>query len=247
LKNKITLSNIVGMKGKKSNTLRAIWTLAFTLSTFTGQATVIIGGDILNGNLNAGSADGDTTDDNFQSTPNWVNVGGVATMQASRMNLPSPDGTRNAVLSLSGDRVFGSELGLNGYTIAAGDTFDVQFEWRDAFNWNDNLDNVAVTLFTTDDDTITGDATPLVVDLSGLSTANNTYETVDHDGIYTATGDDAGKRLFLTFQGQSGEGSDTNGFARFDNLTLEVTSAVPEPSSALLICLAGIGLVARRR
>ena len=124
------------MKGKKSNTLRAIWTLAFTLSTFTGQATVIIGGDILNGNLNAGSADGDTTDDNFQSTPNWVNVGGVATMQASRMNLPSPDGTRNAVLSLSGDRVFGSELGLNGYTIAAGDTFDVQFEWRDAFNWN---------------------------------------------------------------------------------------------------------------
>ena len=34
------------------------------LSTFAGQATVIIGGDILNGNFNAGSADGDTTDDN---------------------------------------------------------------------------------------------------------------------------------------------------------------------------------------
>ena len=33
------------------------------------QATVLIGGDILNGNLNAGNADGDTTDDNFQSTP----------------------------------------------------------------------------------------------------------------------------------------------------------------------------------
>ena len=39
------------------------------------QATVLIGGDILNGNLNAGNADGDTTDDNFQSTPDWVNVG----------------------------------------------------------------------------------------------------------------------------------------------------------------------------
>lgn len=231
---------------KKSN-LRVICAFTFTLSTFAGQATVIIGGDILNGNFNAGSADGDTTDDNFQSTPNWVNVGGATTMQATRTNLPSLDGSRNAVLSLSGDRVFGSELGLNGYTISAGDTYDVQFEWRDAFNWNDNLDNVAITLFTTDDDTITGNATPLVVDLSGLSTANNTYETVDHDGIYTATANEAGKRLFLTFQGQPGEGSDNNGFARFDNLTLEVTQAIPEPSAALLICLAGISLMGRRR
>ena len=222
-------------------------TLAFTLSTFTGQATVIIGGDILNGNLNAGSADDDTTDDNFQSTPDWVNVGGASTMQATRTNLASPDGSRNAVLSRAGDRNFGSELGLNGYLISAGDTFDVQYEWRDAFNWNDSLDNVAITLFTTDDDTITGAATPLVVDLSGLSTINNTYETVDHDGIYTATNNDAGKKLFLTFQGLPGEGSDTNGFARFDNLTLEVTSAVPEPSSAFLICLAGMGLLRRRR
>ena len=226
---------------------KVIPTLAFTLSTFTGHATVIIGGDILNGNLNAGSADDDTTDDNFQSTPDWVNVGGASTMQATRTNLASPDGSRNAVLSLAGDRNFGSELGLNGYIISAGDTFDVQYEWRDAFNWNDSLDNVAITLFTTDDDTITGAATPLVVDLSGLSTTNNTYETVDHDGIYTATNNDAGKKLFLTFQGQPGEGSDTNGFARFDNLTLEVTSAVPEPSSAFLICLAGMGLLRRRR
>ncbi len=226
---------------------KVIPALAFTLSTFTGHATVIIGGDILNGNLNAGSADDDTTDDNFQSTPDWVNVGGASTMQATRTNLASPDGSRNAVLSLAGDRNFGSELGLNGYIISAGDTFDVQYEWRDAFNWNDSLDNVAITLFTTDDDTITGAATPLVVDLSGLSTTNNTYETVDHDGIYTATNNDAGKKLFLTFQGQPGEGSDTNGFARFDNLTLEVTSAVPEPSSAFLICLAGMGLLRRRR
>ncbi|MDB4703921.1 PEP-CTERM sorting domain-containing protein [Akkermansiaceae bacterium] len=232
---------------KSPNARKLIYAFAFTLSTLTGHATVIIGGDILNGNLNAGSADGDTTDDNFQSTPDWVNVGGAATMQATRTNLPSPDSSRNAVLSLSGDRVFGSELGLNGYIISAGDTFDVQYEWRDAFNWNDSLDNVAITLFTTDDDTITGAATPLVVDLSGLSTANNTYETVNHDGIYTSTTNDAGKKLFLSFQGQPGEGSDTNGFARFDNLTLEVTQAIPEPSSALLICLAGISLMGRRR
>jgi len=232
---------------KNPNTRGVICALAFTLSTLAGQATVIIGGDILNGNLNAGSADGDTADDNFQSTPNWVNVGGATTMQATRTNLPSPDGSRNAVLSLSGDRIFGSELGLNGYTVSEGDTFDVQYEWRDAFNWNDNLDKVAITLFTTDDNTITGVATQLVVDFSGLSTTNNTYETVDHDGIYTATNGDDGKKLFLTFQGQSGEGSDTNGFARFDNLTLEVTQVIPEPSSALLICLAGISLMGRRR
>ena len=235
------------MKILVSEIRKPICALAFTLSIVAGQASVIIGGDILNGNFNAGSTDGDTTDDNFQSTPDWVNVGGAATMQATRTNLPSPDSSRNAVLSLSGDRVFGSELGLNGYIISAGDTFDVQYEWRDAFNWNDSLDNVAITLFTTDDDTITGAATPLVVDLSGLSTANNTYETVNHDGIYTSTTNDAGKKLFLSFQGQPGEGSDTNGFARFDNLTLEVTQAIPEPSSALLICLAGISLMGRRR
>ncbi|MGI9268112.1 MAG: hypothetical protein ACR2QY_11370 [Akkermansiaceae bacterium] len=189
------------------------------------QATVLIGGDILNGNLNAGNADGDTTDDNFQSTPDWVNVGGAQTMQCTRTNLTSPDNTRNAVLSLSGDRNFGSVFGPNGYTISAGDVFDIQYEWRDAYNWNDALDNVAVTLFTTDDDTIEGKATPLVVDLSGLSTTNNTYETVNHDGVYIATADDAGKKLFLVFAGQAGEGGDTNGFARFDNLIVEVNTS----------------------
>lgn len=189
------------------------------------QATVLIGGDILNGNLNAGNADGDTTDDNFQSTPDWVNVGGAQTMQCTRTNLTSPDSTRNAVLSLSGDRNFGSVFGPNGYTISAGDVFDIQYEWRDAYNWNDALDNVAVTLFTTDDDTIEGEATPLVVDLSGLSTTNNTYETVNHDGVYIATADDAGKKLFLVFAGQAGEGGDTNGFARFDNLIVEVNTS----------------------
>lgn len=188
------------------------------------QATVLIGGDILNGNLNAGNADGDTTDDNFQSTPDWVNVGGAQTMQCTRTNLTSPDSNRNAVLSLSGDRNFGSVFGPNGYTISAGDVFDIQYEWRDAYNWNDALDNVAVTLFTTDDDTIEGKATPLVVDLSGLSTTNNTYETVNHDGVYIATADDAGKKLFLVFAGQAGEGGDTNGFARFDNLIVEVNT-----------------------
>lgn len=189
------------------------------------QATVLIGGDILNGNLNAGNADGDTTDDNFQSTPDWVNVGGAQTMQCTRTNLTSPDSTRNAVLSLSGDRNFGSVFGPNGYKISAGDVFDIQYEWRDAYNWNDALDNVAVTLFTTDDDTIEGEATPLVVDLSGLSTTNNTYETVNHDGVYIATADDAGKKLFLVFAGQAGEGGDTNGFARFDNLIVEVNTS----------------------
>ncbi len=230
-----------------SKICKLICAVSFTLSIFAGQATVIIGGDILNGNFNAGSADGDTTDDNFQATPGWSNIFGAPTMQATRTNLASPDGSRNAVLSLSGDRVFTSELGLNGYIISAGDTFDVQYEWRDAFNWNDSLDRVGVTLFTTDDDTITGAMTELIVDFSELSTANNAYETVDHDAFYTATAGDAGKRLFLYFNGVTGEGSDTNGFARFDNLTLEVTSEVPEPSSAFLICLAGLGLVSRRR
>ena len=49
---------------------------------------------------------------------------------------------------------------------------------------------------------------------------------------YRATADDVGKKLFLVFAGQSGEGSDTNGFARFDNLVVEVN---PSSTGFLII------------
>ncbi|MDB4517916.1 hypothetical protein N9075_04295, partial [Akkermansiaceae bacterium] len=82
------------MKFFVSEIRKPICALAFTLSIVAGEATVIIGGDILNGNFNAGSSDGDTTDDNFEATPDWLNSGGAPTMQATRTNLASPDGTR---------------------------------------------------------------------------------------------------------------------------------------------------------
>ena len=88
--------------------------------------------------------------------------------------------------------------------------------WQDAFDWDDATDEVRVTLFVTDDDTISGTRTNLVVGLSGTSTQNDTFEPVYHDGIYAADTDDIGKRLFVEIDTTATDAS----FGRLDNFVL---------------------------
>jgi hypothetical protein len=204
------------------------------------HASVLIGGSVRNGDFNADTSDTDAR--SFADTPDWTNLAGNQATQATRSNV-DVDGTRNAVLNLNDTRLFGNDT---GYAMQAGDAFSVRYEWRDAANWNDDLDQVQVALFTTDDDSITGTRTDLVTDLSGLSTVDSTYETVDHEAIYTAVPSDAGKYLFVEFKGLPGEGSDTSGFSRLDNFVLEVT-LIPEPSSMALLGLGALALLRRRR
>jgi hypothetical protein len=206
--------------------LFALLATTFAMSP-VATADFIIGGAIRNGDFNADTSTDDSR--SFADTPFWENIGtGNQSGEATRSNLTNADGSRNAVLSHIAGRVFGMDT---GYSILQGDVFDIGYDWRDAFGWNDDFDQVQVSLFVTDDNTIGGSRTNLVQVASGLSTIDSTYETVDQNGVYTATAADAAKTLFVEIDTISDDGV---GFGRLDDFTLEVTS-IPEPSSVALI------------
>ncbi len=216
--------------------------LALTAAASQG-ALILVGGTTLNGNFNADTSATDSR--SYSDTPNWTNLGGVDSIEATRGNVAlANDTTRNLVVNLDGTRISGNDT---GYVIATGDVFDISYVWRDAFGWGDDLDQVAVTLFTTDNNILTGLQEILVTNLSGLSTVDSTYETVDNNGIYTALAADAGRTLFVRINGQVGVVADIDiiGFARLDDFVLEVI-VVPEPSVSLM-ALFGAGLLLRRR
>ncbi|NQV36144.1 MAG: discoidin domain-containing protein, partial [Phycisphaeraceae bacterium] len=213
---------------KVANTM-VILTILLGLST-NASAVLLVGGNTLNGNFNSQISESTVDAQPFSNTVTWVNLSPSDNQnaQATRANLDY-DGSRNVVMSGGDSRMFGLDT---GHTISAGEVYDVGYVWRDASAWADASTEVQVTLFVTDDNTINGTRTDLVVDLSGLSTQNSTYEEVDHDGIYTATAADAGKTLFLVFRTTAASG----GFGRLDNFALEasatVTASGPSPESA---------------
>jgi len=178
----------------------------------TAAPVTLVGGALLNGNFNAKPG----VEVNFANTPSWYNLQGSQTTQCTRDNLAEHDGTQNGVLAAG--RLFALDT---GYTIAEGDVFDVSYFWRDAFNWVDGSDQVSVSLFVTGDNTLTGARTDLVTVLSGTSTANDTYELVDQNSIYTAAAADSGKTLFLVIETASA------GFCRIDDVELLVIPAAP--------------------
>jgi hypothetical protein len=202
----------------------ASFSLRFDAAMFasgsSGDALPLIGGSLRNGNFNA---DTSTTDSrSYEDTPDWSNLGGAQTAEATRTTLPF-DGTRNAVVSENGTRVHANDT---GHTLTTGELFRAIYQWRDALNWTDASDKVGVTLFTTSDDTISGTRTIIQTLLSATSSANDSYqsETADFAAIPASAN---GKRLFVSFQGVNGDAI-TTGFARLDNFTLQrVTSFDP--------------------
>lgn len=208
----------------------ASYSLRFDAAIF-GQATP--GGDFIpNLTLIApGIRNGDFNDDtsptdgrNYEQTPFWHDLGNVQqTSQATRFNPAntSLDGTRNAVLSAGTARRFAIDT---SHTLAAGEIFQVTYQWRDAFNWNAAANRVRVTLFTTDDDTISGNETAIQSIQSELSTIPTTYET--QNSIFAPMPVSAsGKRLFASFQAINGGG----GFARLENFTLQRGQSTDRP------------------
>jgi alkaline phosphatase D len=178
---------------------------------FLPSAT-LVGGALLNGDFNDPTSTGSR---NFANTPNWFNIGGSSTAQATQSDLPF-DATRNAVLTDNGLRKFAVDT---GYTLVAGELFRASFVWRDVGTWNDASDRVGVSLFTTSDDTVTGTRTVLQTLLAPISTQNDTYEPATL-GFNTIGAAAAGKRLFVFFEGVNGDGDNT-GLARLDNFVLE--------------------------
>ncbi|MEX0325031.1 MAG: sulfatase [Puniceicoccaceae bacterium] len=172
---------------------------------------VIVDGSTLNGDFNATTApDGKGT---FAQTEAWVNIGtGAQTQTATNTNLDY-DGTRNAILAKSDLRVFGLDT---GYDLLGGEVLHTSYQWADTTDWTDASDRVAVTLFTTDNDTIAGNRTIIEVALSGLSQSNGNYQPESHV-FAPVPAEVAGKRLFVRLNPEvSGVG-----FGRLDNFVLE--------------------------
>ncbi|MDF7824545.1 carbohydrate-binding protein [Pontiellaceae bacterium B12227] len=181
------------------------------------NVVVLVGESILNGNFNATTGSGSS----FDTLDHWVNIGmGPQTLSASQTN-KTFDGTRNASIAQKdalGDSIHGLDT---GYMLSEGDIFDVGYHWLDAWQWDDANDRIRVSLFTTDNNAINGSRTDLVVDLSEGSALNNTYEQVSHPAVYTATAQDAGKKLFVAIDGTAAVGA----YARMDDFKLVVTKA----------------------
>lgn len=193
--------------------------------TFTPSET-LVGGTTRNGNFNDPAATGNT----FADLPDWTNIGGNQSIEATRSDdiLASVtlNATRNAVVSDSGTRKFAVDT---GHDLVVGDSFRSSFDWRDAGNWDDASDKVAVTLYTTADNTVSGARTVLQTLQAPVSTLTETYEAAVLT-FNTVSPLVAGKRLFVFFEGVDGNGS-TNGFARLDNFVLErgtTNSGVPQ-------------------
>ncbi len=181
-------------------------TLEIRVKYWSGPIT-LVGGSVRNGDFNANP--GATV--NFQSTDFWYNTKGSQTTEATKDNDPYIDLSQNA--TVHANRGFGVDT---GHIIRAGDSFDCSYVWKDAWQWVDADGEVTVALFVTSDDTITGTRTNLVVDYSGISKTNDTYESVSRQNVYTATEAVAGKVLFAAIE------TSAVGFARVDNFVLTV-------------------------
>ncbi|MEN1680243.1 MAG: autotransporter-associated beta strand repeat-containing protein [Planctomycetota bacterium] len=166
--------------------------------------------------VTAGAA-GDRLD--FAETPSWTNVapGGDQTLDFVRTNLEATS-DQNAVIADAAFRPAGVDV---GHTLSLGDAFDFSYVWRDASLWN-AADRVAFTFFTTTDDTLTGDVLNAYPVLSGVSTTVGAYQPADGSFLSTNPAD-AGKSLFVSIGGVDGGGG-ANGFARIDDVSLEVVA-----------------------
>lgn len=178
-----------------------------------GDPILLVGGSLLNGDFNAAPGVSVT----FASTPVWYNTRGTQTAVATRNDI-TYDGTQNAILHTG--RGYGVDT---GYTIAEGNLFDFSYVWKDDWQWVGSTGQVKVSLFVTDDNTITGNRTDLLVDDSGIRQVAGAYESVSREQVYTATAADAGKTLFAAIE------TDSAGFARLDNFVLVVTPFLPPP------------------
>jgi hypothetical protein len=129
------------------------------------QKTILVGPGQRNGDFND---DGDPSDQrNFEQTPFWENISGASTIICSRTNLTNVSGSRNAQISHAASQLMAQST---EHTLSEGDSFSLSYQWRDAFNWNDQTDQVNIILFVTADDLIESEAVLLPIQQSTTPT-----------------------------------------------------------------------------
>ncbi|MEM9752043.1 MAG: hypothetical protein AAF916_01510 [Planctomycetota bacterium] len=207
--------------------LQGSWGVQGVIAEVASPVTTLIGGSLKNGNFNADSGGSAPQFElSFANTTDWLNVGGSGDQNnaATRDQTPQFDGTRNAIFNDATQRIHGMDT---GHVIAEGDVFNVSYVWTDGpnfANWDDAVDKVEVRLYTTpDDEPLNATKNFIGSSVSELSNFNNFYQREVDTGFYTATANDAGKKLFVRFNGLDGnDATAPNGVGRLDNFELSV-------------------------
>ena len=158
-----------------------------------------------------------TPDRTWAQTPFWENISTSGDPDSmATQETRDDDGGHKLVLSEEPARLPAQDT---GYTIRPGDVFDVRYDWLGGIWWTAQ-DQIAIKLFTTDNDLISGTPTIFATLLSGPSTAIGVDEAVS--GRATVPASEARKRLFVAMDTQDGAG-ERHGVAYLDNFQLQVT------------------------
>lgn len=179
--------------------------------------------DVPAGHRVVASADSDmllrpvAPDRTWAQTPFWENISASGDPNSiATQETRAYDGTRNLLLSEESAKLPAQDT---GYIIRSGDVFDISYVWMAGMWWTAQ-DQIAIRLFTTDNDLIGGTPTTFATLLSAPSATAGEYETASGEVSSTAT--EARKRLFVAIDTQDGAG-ELQGVAHLDNFQLEVT------------------------
>ena len=153
----------------------------------------------------------------WAQTPFWENLSTTGNQDSiATQETRDFDGTRNLLLSEGSSSLPAQDT---GHTIRSGELLEVHYVWR-SDQWWTAQDQIAIKLFTTDNDLISGTPTFFATLLSRTPTGDDTYQT--GSGRATATETESGKKLFVAIDTQDGDG-ELDGVAHLDNFQLQVT------------------------
>ena len=152
----------------------------------------------------------------WDQTPVWRNIASSGDQDSiATQETRDYDGTRNLLLSEESAKLPAQD---SDYIIRSGDVFKISYVWMAGMWWT-SQDQIAIRLFTTDNDLISGTPTTFATLLSGPSATAGEYETAS--GKVSSTATEARKRLFVAIDTQDGTG-ELHGVAHLDNFRLQV-------------------------
>jgi ferric-dicitrate binding protein FerR (iron transport regulator) len=153
----------------------------------------------------------------WAQTPFWENLSTSGNQDSiATQETRDYDGTRNLLLSEEPATLPAQDT---GHTIRSGDLLEIHYVWRND-KWWTARDQIAIRLFTTDNDLINGARTFFATLLSGTATGDGAYQA--SSGRVTATKTESGKKLFVAIDTKD-SGEELPGLAHIDNFQLQVT------------------------
>lgn len=225
---------------KKSFLIALVSLFALSLS----HAQLIMSGSLLNGDFETGTGTGGRAFDGAGFVATWYNAGsGNQTATAANNNLAAgPASGYNGVIADTNTGGVVLHSAKTTSTFVSGGTFDISYDWLDAFGWEEN-DQVRVAVVAFDTNLLGGTEVYRAFVNDKVSTASTWESVLGSTGVTDAAA--IGKTIFIQTYAVNG-GAGTGDFARIDNIT--VTQVVPESSTfAFLTAAFSFTFVALRR